>query len=117
VGADRPAATVRGKWEATDDQHITARFSLDGLSVNLHYGLEENGWIRSVVFDRWGDPDRNGAWGWYPFGGEVTGYRSFAGVRVPSTGRIGWFYGTDRWSEGEFFGFQLTALDLTTSTR
>jgi hypothetical protein len=31
-------------------------------------------------------------------------------------GRIGWFYGTNRWSEGEFFRFQLTALELTAST-
>jgi hypothetical protein len=37
-------------------------------------------------------------------------------VKVPSAGRIGWFYGTNRWSEGEFFRFQLTALELITST-
>jgi hypothetical protein len=42
-------------WEAADDQHITARFSLDGSQVDLHYALEEDGRIRSVVFDRWGD--------------------------------------------------------------
>jgi hypothetical protein len=71
-------------WEAADDQHITARFSLDGSQVDLHYALEEDGRIRSVVFDRWGDPDRSGAWDWHPFGGEVTGYRSFGGVTVPA---------------------------------
>jgi hypothetical protein len=104
------------QWEAADDRHITARFSLDGSEVDLQYLLAEDGRIRSVVFDRWGDPDRSGAWGWYPFGGEVTGYRSFGGVKVPSAGRIGWFYGTNRWSEGEFFRFQLTDLELITST-
>jgi hypothetical protein len=101
-------------WEATDDHHVTARFVLDGVEVNLHYGMEEDGRIGSVVFDRWGDPGRSGAWGLYPFGGEVTGYHTFGGLTVPSAGRIGWFYGTDRWSEGEFFRFRLTALEPTT---
>jgi hypothetical protein len=49
------------QWEAADDQHITARFSLDGSEVDLHYTLAEDGRIRSVVFDWWGDPDRSGA--------------------------------------------------------
>jgi hypothetical protein len=101
------------QWEAADDRHVTARFGLNGVAVNLRYGLEEDGRIRSVVFDRWGDPDRSGSWGLYPFGGEVTGYRTFSGLTVPSAGRIGWFYGTDRWPEGEFFRFQLTALEPT----
>ena len=100
-------------WEAADDRHVTARFGLNRVAVNLHYGLEEDGRIRSVVFDRWGDPDRSGAWGLYRFGGEVTGYRTFGGLTVPSAGRIGWFYGTDRWPKGEFFRFQLTALEPT----
>ena len=102
-------------WAAADDRHVTATLCLDGVEVDLHYGLEDDGRIRSVVIDRWGDPDRTGSWGWYPFGGEVTGYRTFGGVTVPSAGRIGWFYGTDRWSQGEFFRFQLTALELAAS--
>jgi hypothetical protein len=99
------------EWEAADDRHVMARFGLDGVAVDLQYELEDDGRIRSVVFDRWGDPDRSGAWGLYPFGGQVTGYRTFGGLTVPSAGRIGWFYGTDRWPEGEFFRFQLTALE------
>jgi hypothetical protein len=78
--------------------------------------LEADGRIRSVVFDRWGDPDRSGVWGLHPFGGEVTGYRTFSGLTVPSAGRIGWFYGTDRWSKGEFYRFQLTDLEPITAS-
>jgi hypothetical protein len=37
------------QWEAADDQHITARFSLDGSRMDLHYTLAEDGRIRSVV--------------------------------------------------------------------
>jgi len=31
----------------------------------------------SFAFDRWGDPDNHGEWAWYPFGGEITGWRTF----------------------------------------
>ena len=103
-------------WETLDDRNIAARVVLDGVEVDLHYGLEADGRISSVELDRWGDPDRSGAWGWYRFGGELTGWRTFGGGDVPSAGRIGWFYGTDRRSQGEFFRFQLTALNLETSS-
>jgi len=69
-----------------------------------------------VVFDRWGDPDETGSWAWHPFGGEITGYRSFAGgLTIPSAGRFGWRFGTDRWAEGEFFRYEITKLQ-TAST-
>jgi hypothetical protein len=75
------------------------------------------GWTRragvaSFVFHRWGDPDRTGTWAWHPFGGEVTAHHNFGGVTVPSAGRIGWYYGTDHWPDGEFFRFELDDLRL-----
>jgi hypothetical protein len=48
-----------------------------------------------MVLDRWGDPDRTGTWAWHPFGGQITGYRCFAGLTIPSAGRLGWLR-TDR---------------------
>jgi hypothetical protein len=62
-----------------------------------------------MVFDRWGDPDSSGSFAWYPFGGEITGYRTFEGVTIPSGGRLGWFFGTDRWPAGEFFRYRSSA--------
>lgn len=44
----------------------------------------------------------------------MTAYATFGGVSVPSAGRAGWFYGTDRWPEGEFFRYRITALELVT---
>ena len=38
--------------------------------------------------------------------------RSFGGVTIPSAGRVGWFFGTDRWPGGEFFRFEITDLRL-----
>jgi hypothetical protein len=83
-----------------------------GVALEVRYIFDEEGRVRSLTFDRWGDPDRSGAWRMYPCGGDVTGYRRFAGLTIPSEGRLGWFYGTDRWSEGEFFRYEITQLRL-----
>ena len=61
---------------------------------------------------RWGDPDGTGTWGWHPFGGEISGHRTFGGLTIPSAGRLGWHAGTDRWAAGEFFRYEITALDV-----
>jgi len=50
----------RVEWTATDDDHISARYEIDDKPVEIHYELTPDGRIRSVVFDRWGDPDSTG---------------------------------------------------------
>ena len=74
--------------------------------------MADDGHIRSLVLERWGDPDNTGKWELHPFGGAVTGYKTFDGVTVPSAGRVGWFFGTDRWEQGEFFRYRITDLRL-----
>ena len=64
--------------------------------------------IGSATFERWGDPDETGTWGPHPFGLDVTGDATFDGVTIPSAGRVGWFHGTNRWADGEFFRFEIT---------
>jgi hypothetical protein len=66
------------------------------------------------VFDRWGDPDKTGTWGWHPFGGEVLGYRTFGGLTIPAAGRLGWFFDTDRWPATASFHYRITQLHLLT---
>lgn len=77
-------------WNATDPHHITANYGLADAEIELHYALEDDARVRSVVFDRWGDPDSSGTWGHHPFGFEVTRYSTFDGVTIPSAGRAGW---------------------------
>jgi hypothetical protein len=96
------------EWDATDDTHIHARYQIEDKPIHVHCQLTSDGNVESVVFDRWGDPDNTGTWSLYPFGGEFTGYATFGGVTIPDTGRLGWHYGTDRWSEGEFFRYHMT---------
>jgi hypothetical protein len=104
------------RWAAIGSDRVTARYQLGETPLKVHYQLDQDGRIVSLVFDRWGDPDNSGGWGWHPFGGEITGYDTFDGVMVPSAGRLGWFFGTDRWPSGEFFRYQITDLRLVTGT-
>jgi hypothetical protein len=40
----------------------------------------------------------------------VTTYRTFDGLTIPSAVRFGWFFGIDRWLDGEFFRYEITKL-------
>lgn len=97
-------------WSAEDEAHVTARFRVGSTPVEINLELDPAGRIRSMVFDRWGDPDQTGSWAQHPFGGEITGYRCFGGLTVPSAGRLGWHFGTDQWAAGEFFRYVITSL-------
>ncbi|WP_181578497.1 DUF6544 family protein [Arthrobacter sp. AQ5-05] len=97
-------------WSATDGTHISVRHVLGNTPVEVRYVIGMDGRIRTLVFDRWGDPDATGTFGWHPFGGEITAYRTFGGLTVPSSGRLGWGFGTERWPDSEFFRFQITDL-------
>lgn len=100
------------EWTAESDDAVTARFSVGHCPMEIHYQLDDHGRVRSVLFNRWGDPERSGTWGWHRFGGDVTAYHTFAGLAIPSAGRFGWHYGTSRWSEGEFFRYVITELQV-----
>lgn len=104
------------RWEALDDRHLVASYSIDAVEIQAHHHIDEDGRLLSMVFDRWGDPWQTGTWGRHPFGGEVTAHGTFDGLTIPSAGRFGWCYGTDRWSEGEFFRYQITKLQPIVST-
>jgi Family of unknown function (DUF6544) len=104
------------RWSAGGPDQVTARHHIDGVPVEAHYRLDGNGRMLSFSFDRWGDPDNRGDWAWHPFGGEITGYATFDGLTIPSAGRVGWYFGTDRWPASEFFRYRITELHLVTAT-
>ncbi|MFF5213580.1 DUF6544 family protein [Streptosporangium sp. NPDC000396] len=105
------------EWSADDDTHVSVSHAIDGRGVRTRYELTADGRIRSFVFDRWGDPGNTGSWGRHPFGGEITAWATFGGITIPSAGRVGWFFGTDRWADGEFFRYRITRLQLVTPER
>ena len=102
-------------WTAENDTHLTARYNVDNTPLVVRYELDDEARIRSAQIDRWGDPNNTGAWGLHAFGFEATARATFAGVTVPSQGRVGWFPRTEQWANGEFFRFALTKLCLVTA--
>jgi hypothetical protein len=104
------------RWSADGPDQVTASYHIGDVPLEVHYRLDADGRLVSFVFDRWGDPDNRGDWTWHPFGGEVTGWHTFGGVTIPSSGRVGWFFGADRWPGSEFFRYQITDLHLVTAT-
>jgi len=105
------------EWAAVDENHISACYQIATYPIRVRYTLAGDGLVRSLVFDRWGDPDVAGTFGLFPFGGEFTAHRTFREVTIPVAGRFGWHHGTDRWTQGEFFRYRITDLALVTRRR
>ncbi len=97
-------------WSSISDTRISVHHTIGQTPVDVNYTLHPNGRIRSLVFDRWGDPENTATFGWHPFGGEITCYRTFGNLTIPSSGRLGWNFGTDRWPDDEFFRYDITGL-------
>ena len=99
------------RWSAPAAGRLTAAFSVEETPLELHLRIDRAGRISSLVFDRWGDPDGDGRFGWHRFGGQITGYARFGGLTVPAAGRLGWGWGGDGWERGEFFRYRITRLE------
>jgi hypothetical protein len=98
------------EWTVESPDVVTARFEVDGHPLALTLRLADDGRPAAFWLDRWGDPDSTGTWAPHRFGGEFDEHHRFGGLSIPSAGRIGWHYGTDRWPDGEFFRFRVTDL-------
>jgi hypothetical protein len=99
-----PAAT----WTpGSDGDRVVVTREINGQdeSAELHVG--PHGTLLGVLMQRWGNP--NGApFGRYPFGVAIEAEQTFAGVTIGSVLHAGWWWGTDRQAEGEFFRAQIT---------
>lgn len=97
------------KWMTTGAHQITASYPINGFEIELQYTLNDDARVQSVALDRWGGTDGEG---FHRFVHELTRFSTFDGVTIPSAGRAGWFDGADDWSKGEFFRYEITALQL-----
>jgi hypothetical protein len=105
------------EWSTLGEDRVRASCRIGQHPVHIDLGLSQSGSVRSIAFQRWGDPDATGTFGLHPFGGEFTDHDAFDGVTIPVKGRLGWHYDTDRWSDGEFFRYRITDLELVTDAR
>ncbi|HEX2298741.1 MAG TPA: DUF6544 family protein [Pseudonocardiaceae bacterium] len=99
-----PAAT----WTpGSDDDRVVVTWRIDGQDESAELQIGPDGRLVGVVMQRWGNP--NGApFGRYPFGVAIEAEQTFTGVTIGSALRAGWWWGTDRQAEGEFFRAEIT---------
>lgn len=97
-------------WSAVGEHRVTARLRIDAHELEIHYLLDDASRVQACWFDRWGDPDSTGVYDLHPFGMEASSHRTFAGLTIPSRGRAGWHYGTERWEDGVFFRYGIVDL-------
>ena len=91
----------------SDADRTVAGWRIDQQVERAEFHVGDGGRLLDVVMQRWGDPG-GGPFGRYPFGVAVEAEETFAGVTIGSVLRAGWWWGTDRQQEGEFFRAEIT---------
>jgi hypothetical protein len=74
--------------------------------------IDSGGRLTQVRVNRWGNPD-GAPFGRFPFGVRVEAEAEFGGIAIPSVLRAGWWRGTGRQREGDFFRAEITSAVFT----
>jgi hypothetical protein len=101
--AFRYAAWTHG--EHANTAVATWQFGDDTESAELR--VAHSGRLAEIGVNRWGNPG-GAPFGRYPFGVRVEAEARFGGITIPSVFRAGWWWGTERQHEGEFFRAEIT---------
>jgi hypothetical protein len=104
-----PTVFQHATWAESEQPGTAAatwRFGEDTETAELRVG--DDGQLLQVMVNRWGNPGGE-PFGRWPFGVSVEAETGFGGVTIPSRFRAGWWWGTDRQAEGEFFRAHITA--------
>jgi hypothetical protein len=85
-----------------------AVWHIDEQQETVQLEVEPDGHLAGVLVQPWGNPDGE-PYGRYPFGVTIDAERSFGAITIPAALRAGWWWGTDRHADGEFFRAEITA--------
>ncbi len=103
-----PTTFRRARWAPGADRDRTVvTWSIGGAEESAELQVAPDGRLLGVVMQRWGNPGGT-PFGRYPFGVAVEAEETFTGVTIGSRLRAGWWWGTDRQAEGEFFRAEIT---------
>jgi len=91
------------EWAACAPDRATARFAVQGLTGEVTLVLNDEGRLKGIKMQRWGNPE-GGAFHYADFGGIAEGEQTFGGYTIPTRLRVGWHFDGDQFgSDGEFF--------------
>jgi hypothetical protein len=89
-------------WTEIDATHVKASFSTLGEQAELILTIDRSGGLQRVKLVRWGNPEGSN-YRYLDFGGVVTAAAKLGDYTIPTRLNIGWFFDSERFSEGEFF--------------
>lgn len=93
-----PAALLPGehlRWEAIDDSSARVIVTHMGLEQAVDVFVDPDGRPTKVVFQRWTDANAAKVFQLQPFGGYLSGFKSFDGFNLPTRIEAGNFFETD----------------------
>jgi hypothetical protein len=102
-----PTAFQCARWEQADGT-AAATWQIGEDTETARLRVAPDGRIVEIIVDRWGNPGGT-PFRRHTFGVSVEAEASFGGIAIPSRFRAGWWHGTDRQDEREFFRAQVTS--------
>ncbi|MBM7804952.1 hypothetical protein JOD57_000789 [Geodermatophilus bullaregiensis] len=103
-----PTTFRAATWTAgADEDRTVVTWRIDDHEERAEFRVDPDGRLLEVTMQRWGDPD-GVPFGRHPFGVAIEAEDTFGGVTIGSVLRAGWWWGTDRQPEGEFFRARIT---------
>lgn len=92
-----PASLLPGRhvtWQAVNSHHVRVRMTNGGLEQTVDIEIDDEGRPRHVHFQRWSNVNADKKYCYQSFGGDVSGYKSFEGYRLPTRVSAGNHYGS-----------------------
>lgn len=95
-------------WKVISDTEISASWKIDNETHPLHFIIDDKGALKSAQIKRWGNPGDTKKWNYHTFGVQIEKEGLYNGVMIPLKGNAGWWFGTDKYDDGEFFRFNVS---------
>jgi hypothetical protein len=95
------------KWEVISENEISVSWKIYNETNPLHLIIGDDGSLKQVHMQRWGNPGDSKEWDYHTFGVNVEKEIKHKGVIIPGKGDAGWWFGTDKYDDGEFFRFEV----------
>ena len=93
-------------WAGVDPNRATVSLPIRGQRLEVDVVVDQSGRLSEVSMERWGDPQSK-EFALHPFGASVDEERTIGGLTIASAGCVGWWWGTERQREGEFFRYSI----------
>lgn len=82
-------------WRQVDENTARATVTFQDFSQSVELSVGPDGCPRAVVLQRWSNENPDRRYQWQPFGGTLSAFRVFDGVRLPTRVEGGNHFGTD----------------------